>query len=427
MKRLLLLIALATPLVASDLSKKIDAYVAPYVQHHVFSGVILVGKGDDVVFAKPYGMANYEFSVPVTLQSRFAIASITKMFTSAILARLSEEKKLSASDVLAKWVPDFPSADKITIAHLASHRSGVRDPESLRRIIRGNMTTAQVVDVLKKTPLASVPGETYSYTTANYAILAHVIERVTGRTFAEVMREYVYAPAGMSDSGTLTTTTVVPRLVTGYMPDPFGDGISVCGPEDTSWKAGGGSEYATARDLQRFMRAFYGGKLFQAKPLDVWPTSKTFDKTVVTPSGAFPGANANVTYFIDDGITIVVLSNNYSPIAGTIGGDVASMYFGKPYTNPSFPKVQTAPLDTRVLGSYALEGFPKPFTVIDRGGKGVIVWNEIRQSAMLPVAGAERTWFMPLEWGTLALNGDFSGGTFNAAWGSRTLTVTRVK
>jgi CubicO group peptidase (beta-lactamase class C family) len=427
MKRLLLLIALTSPLAASELPKKIDAYVAPYVAHHAFSGVILVGKGDDVVFAKPYGMANYEFSVPMTAQTRFPIASITKMFTAAILSRLYEEQKLAPSDVLAKWVPDFPSADKITIAHLANHRSGVRDPESLRRIIRGNITTAQVVDILKKTPLASAPGETYSYTTANYAILAHVIERVTGRTYAEVIREYVYKPAGMNDSGSLTTTTVVPRLTTGYMPDPFGDGISVCGPEDTAWKAGGGSEYSTARDLQRFMRAFYGGKLFHAKPLEVWPASKMFDKTVVKPSGAFPGANANVTSFIDDGITIVVLSNNYSPIAGTMSGDIASMYFGKPYTNPSFPKLQAAPLDARALGTYSLESFPNPFTVVDRGGHGVVVWNEIRQSAMLPVAGAERKWFMPLEWGTFELNGDFSEGTFNAAWGSKTLKVTRLK
>ena len=87
----------------------------------------------------------------------------------------------------------------------------------------------------------------------------------------------------------------------------------------------------------------------------------------------------------------------------------------------------TGPLDARALGTYSLESFPNPFTVVDRGGHGVVVWNEIRQSAMLPVAGAERKWFMPLEWGTFELNSDFSEGTFNAAWGSKTLKVTRLK
>lgn len=426
---LLLLLAAAPP--KNDLAKKIDAYVAPYVQHHVFSGVILIGKGDEVAFARAYGHANAEFAVPNTVETRFAVASITKMFTSVILARLAEEKKLAATDLLAKWVPDFPSADRITIGHLANHRSGVRDPDDLRRIIRGNMTTAEVVDILKKKPLGSVPGETYSYTTANYAILAHVIERVTGKSYAQNIQQYVYDPAAMRDSGELATTTVVPRLATGYMPDPFGDALSVCGPEDTSWKTGGGSSYSTARDLMRFMRAFYGGKLFAAKPLEVWPASKIFNRTVSRASGAFPGANANVTYFVDDGITISVMANNYSPIAGTIAQDVAAMWFGEKYSTPETPKLAKTPppIDPRVLGTYTLQGFPNPFTIVDRGGKAVVVWNQIRQSAFLPTE-TPNTWFMPLEWGTLELkpdaDGGFTEGTWHAAWASGPLTVKRV-
>jgi len=425
MKRLLVIFALALPLFAGDdLARKIDAYVAPYVHENTFSGVIMIGKGNDVVFAKPYGMANYEFNVPLTIDTRFPIASITKMFTTAILARLSEENKLSANDVLAKWVPDFPSADKITISHLANHKSGIRDPQELRRIIRANMTTAEVVDVLKKTPLASVPGETYSYTTANYAILAHIIERVTGRTYAEVIRDYVYTPAGMRDSGELATVAVVPRLTTGYMPNPFGPGMAVCGPEDTSWKTGGGSSYSTARDLQRFMRAFYGGKLFKAKPLDMWKTSKLFDKTVSRASGSFPGANASITYFPDDDVAIAVMSNTYSPIAASIAGDVAAIYFGKPYKNPEPPKYTKAPFDARLAGKWLLEGFPDGFKIVERGGRGIVVWNEIRQGALLPVEGG---WFTPLDWGTITFKDDFSEGTMTSPWAAGPLKVTRVK
>src|SRR5262249_58675691 len=139
-----------------------------------------------------------------------------------------------------KWVPDFPSADTITVRHLMTHMSGVRDPEKLRRLIRMNMSSAEVVNALKTEPLGSKPGEVYSYTTANYAILGHIIERVTGKTYAEVVKQYVYDRAGMRDSGELTTTTVVPRLAGGYVADPFGRGMSVCGPGDRSWEVGGG-------------------------------------------------------------------------------------------------------------------------------------------------------------------------------------------
>ncbi|HJW93189.1 MAG TPA: serine hydrolase domain-containing protein [Thermoanaerobaculia bacterium] len=425
MKRLFVILALALPLFAADdLAKKIDAYVAPYVHENTFSGVVLIGKGDDIVFAKPYGMANYEFNVPLAVDTRFPIASITKMFTSAILARLEEENRLSPNDLLAKWVPDFPSADKITVQHLANHKSGIRDPQDLRRIIRANMTTAEVVDVLKKKPLGSAPGEKYSYTTANYAVLAHIIERVTGRTYAEVIRDYVYTPAGMKDSGELSTTSVVPRLTTGYMANPFGPGMSVCGPEDTSWKTGGGSSYSTARDLQRFMRAFYGGKLFKTKPIDVWPTSKMLEKTISRASGSFPGANAGIIYFIDDDVAIAVMSNTYSPVAGSIAGDVAAMYFGKPYTNPQPPKYTNAAFDKRLIGTWLLEGFPDGFKIGERGGRGLVVWNEIRQGALLPVEGG---WFTPFDWGTITFKDDLSEGTMVTPWAAGPLKVTRTK
>jgi CubicO group peptidase (beta-lactamase class C family) len=118
---------------SATLETRIERYLQPYVRLHAFSGVVFLARGDEPVFAKPYGMANYEFAVPNRLDTRFAIASITKRFTAIIIARLAQEKRLSGSDALSKWVPDFPSADRITIAHLANHYSGVRDPEKLRR------------------------------------------------------------------------------------------------------------------------------------------------------------------------------------------------------------------------------------------------------------------------------------------------------
>jgi hypothetical protein len=229
----------------------------------------------------------------------------------------------------------------------------------------------------------------------------------------------------MKDSGELATTAVVPRLANGYLANAFGPGMAVCGPEDTSWKTGGGSSYSTVRDLQRFMRAFYGGKLFQSKPLEVWVHSKMFDKNIARASGSFPGANANVTYFIDDEVTISVMSNTYSPIAGSIAGDVAAMYFGKPYRNPESPKLAAAPFDKRLAGSWLLEGFPDGFKIVERNGRGVVVWNEIRQAALLPIEGGG--WFTPLDWGTITFKDDLSEGTMNTPWAAGPLKVTRVK
>ena len=416
MKRAIVVLALAVASESSSaaLNTKIDAYVAPYVKFHAFSGVILVAHKDDVLVNRPYGMANYEFNVPNTVDTRFRIASITKRFTQIIVTRLIEEKKLSGDDTLAKFFPSFPKADKITIDQLINHRSGIRDPAKLRGMVPSSYTPADVVDLVAKEPLGSEPGAVSVYTTANYAVLAAVIEKVTGKTFPEVMQEMIYKPARMNDSGEISNTTVIPRLASGYMPDPYSDGFSVCGPEDASWKAGGGSSYSTARDLHRFARFFAS---------QISASGKMFDKNYWQSSGTFPGANANLTYFPDDEVTVVVLSNNYSPVAGTIAADIAAMVFEKPYKIPEVTP-QTAPLDPRIAGTWSLEGYPN-FTVVQRNGRNIIIWTTARHEALIPLQHDE--YFAPLDFAKVKFTFEpTQSAVWDAPWAPHPLTVTRV-
>jgi CubicO group peptidase (beta-lactamase class C family) len=414
MKPLLLSLVLGWTLAAhgapsAPLQKQIDEYLQAYVAQDAFSGVVLVAKGDDVVFEKAYGMANYEFSVPNRPDTRFAIASITKRFTWLILERLQAEKKLAFSDPIAKWIPEFPQSDRITVDHLMRHTSGVRDPDSLRRTIRASRTPRSVVDFLKTQPIASTPGETYSYTTANYAILAHIIEQITGRSFASVVRSFIYEPAGMKDSGELDVATVIPRLANGYMPNPFGRGVAVCGMEDPSWKTGGGSSYSTARDLHRFARALYAGKLLPGRdPLMVFRHSEALGKKALSSNGSFPGAGANLLIFPDEAVTVVVLTNNYATIAGNATQDIAAMYFGSKVASPAVKTASNSiPFDKRFEGSYAVEGRPWTFTIAMRDGRPVVVYNEVRISALHAIDA--NTWFAPLDWVTMRLNVDEQG------------------
>jgi CubicO group peptidase (beta-lactamase class C family) len=412
-----------------QLARAVDAYLSPYVTFHAFSGVVLIAKGDAVLLEKAWGMANEEFRVLNTPDTRFRIASITKRFTVIVVRRLVQEKKLALTDSLAKFAPAFPKADAITVDQLVNHRSGIRDPDNLRRIITASYTPAEVVDILAKLPLGSEPGATYSYTTANYAVLAFIIEKVTGQTFAEVIRKYVYEPAGMTDSGDLTSVSVVPKLAGAYMPDPFRDrGAGVSGPEDTSWKTGGGSGYATARDLHRFLRACYGRKLLPSEnPLTLFPLEQKFGQRASRSSGSFPGANAGMTYFPDVELTIVVLSNSYSPVAGVIASDLAAMLLDKPYTTPTMPPSSgLKPVDPRVFGSWSLEGFPNPFVIEKRHGRAIVSWSATRQSAILRTA--DDTYFMPLDWATLTFRFEKDGtveGKWLAPWSEKPLKVTR--
>lgn len=409
----ILLLLLPVPaFAATPLERKVDAYLRPYIDFHTFSGAVVIAKGDRVVLSKAYGMASYELGVPNTPDTRFAVASITKRFTRVILDRLVAEEKLSMNDPLAKWVPDFPQAEKITVDHLMRHRSGVRDPAKLRRIVRTNFTTGEVVDQLKVEPLGSAPGEVYSYTTANYAILAHIIERVTGKSYAEVVRRYVYDPAGMRDSGELTTTAVVPRLASGYMPNPHGDGLAVCGPEDTSWKTGGGSSYATARDLHRFVRALYGGKL-APNPLELIPPVELLGRRVSSSGGAFPGAGATVLYDLEDEVTVALTTNNYSTVWVAIAEDLLALYLGKPYTIPRVELAASQEPDPRTFGTYEVTERGWTYHVGARNGRMYGGSDALRRSAMLRTKNG--MWFLPLDWQKLDLRFD-ENGKFIEGW-----------
>jgi CubicO group peptidase (beta-lactamase class C family) len=408
MKRLIIILFFALPLHAASLQQKIDAYLAPYIERNAFNGVVLLGKGDQVVLVKGYGMANYEFGVPNGPETRFAIASITKRFTRVVIARLVEEGKLSEDDLLAKWVPDFPRAEKITVGMLIRHVSGVRDPQQLRRVIRASYTPAEVVDILKKLPLG---GEEYSYTTANYAILAHIIERVTGQTFTQVVRKYVYEPAGMRDSGELDTVAVVPRLATGYMPDPYTGGMAVCGPEDISWKTGGGSSYTTARDLMRFARALYTGKLV-AKPLELIPPAVIDGKRIAQSGGAFPGAGANLLYDLDDEVTVVVLNNNYATVSGTVAPAVLDLFLGKDVPNPRPELAAPQELDPRLVGTWDVPERNWVYVIGVRNGRPYAGADPLRRSAILRMKNGR--WFLPLDWQQLEVKFDDAGKVVEA-------------
>lgn len=409
---LLLLIPLFPAHSATPLERKVDAYLKPYIDYHTFNGAVLIAKGDQVVFTKGYGMANYELGVPNTPETRFGIASITKRFTRIILDRLVAEEKLAMNDPLAKWVPDFPQADKITVDHLMRHRSGIRDPLKLRRIVRTNFTTGEVVDLLKVEPLGSAPGEVNSYTTANYAVLAHIIERVTGKSFAEVVHKYVYEPAGMRDSGELATTAVVPRLASGYMPNPHGPGLAVCGPEDTSWKVGGGSSYSTARDLHRFVRALYGGKL-APNPLELIPPAEILGRRVSSSGGAFPGAGATVLYDLEDEVTVAVTTNNYSTVWGAIAEDLLALYLGKPYKTRQVELAASQEPDPRTYGTYEVVDRGWIYNVGVRNGRMYGGNDGLRRSAMLRTK--DGMWFLPLDWQKLDLRFD-EHGKFTEGW-----------
>jgi CubicO group peptidase (beta-lactamase class C family) len=238
-------------------AEAIDAFMAPFVEAGQFSGVILAAENGRVIYEKAYGLANAEFDIPNQIDTRIGIASITKPMTVVILARLIEEQKIGLGDELARYIPDFPNGDKITIEMLARHRSGI--PHRVMKPEEESLpyTSAEMVEKIQKAPLVFEPGTRSLYSSAGYTVLARAMELAAGQTYAELLQKYVFAPAGMTDSLDFGGEMIIRRRAQDYLLDA--SGIINAPLKDYSFLVGAGSVFSTARDVYRFGEAIMNG------------------------------------------------------------------------------------------------------------------------------------------------------------------------
>src|SRR5437763_9412286 len=152
-------------------ANQIEAYLQPFVESGNFTGAVFVSRHREIILRKAYGMANYELLVPNSPETRFHIASLSKPFTAAAILQLQEQGRLTLTDHLSRFLPDFPNADKITLDHLLTHTSGipnVNDLPDYDAFARTPHTLPGLVAKFAALPLEFEPGSDYDYSSSNY-------------------------------------------------------------------------------------------------------------------------------------------------------------------------------------------------------------------------------------------------------------------
>lgn len=233
-----------------------------------FMGVVLVARGADVLFVKGYGMANLEWSVPHTPTTRIPIGSNSKQFTAAAILLLEERGKLRVTDPIKSYLPDAPAAwDAITFHHLLSHTSGLLNTAPAERgTLALPVRPDKTIERFRNSPLQFAPGTKYGYSNAGYQLLAYLIERTSSQRYEDFLRENIFEPLGMKDSGSGTHAPVIPSLASGYVKEPAG-ALRNAPFIDLSNGMGAGSLYSTVGDLHRWTRGLFGGKLLRGDSL----------------------------------------------------------------------------------------------------------------------------------------------------------------
>ena len=254
-----------TPLFAASRAEKIDQLLGKYHALKQFNGSALVADANGVILEKGYGFANFEWQIPNTPDTRFRLGSITKQFTSMVILQLAAEGKIKLDEKLTTYLPDYrkDTGDRVTITHLLNHTSGIPSYTSLPGFFRDKSRDPyEVADFVKKYASGDLefePGSKYVYNNSGYFLLGAVIEKVTGKPYAQVLEERIFRPLGMKASGYDVSATIIPKRASGYY---FAAGEYANAPYvDMTIPYAAGSLYSTVQDLYVWDRALYGDKL----------------------------------------------------------------------------------------------------------------------------------------------------------------------
>lgn len=330
---------------------KINNYLISAVEANKFNGVALIAKNGKVIFHKAYGWRNFETQSYNDTTTIFPVLSITKSFTAIVILRLQEQKKLSVKDKLNKYLPDFPNADKITVEQLITHTSGIYNftddiGEEDSALVNHPVERQFMLNFLSGKPFAYSPGEGFGYNNSGYYLAGIVIEKASGKSYEENVRELIFRPLNMQHSGFDFNNLREDAKAKGYQIFTA-DQKKPYTYIDSTVSYSAGSIYSTTADMYKWTEAIAKEQLlssaswkyaFKRKASDYgfgFRVNNFFGNDYIKHSGGYPGFVSEFIYYPKENITIILLKNtgNYGEDLWPVTMGLSSIMFGHPYDN----------------------------------------------------------------------------------------------
>jgi CubicO group peptidase (beta-lactamase class C family) len=314
-------------------------------RQHIPGLALLVARSGEIVRAQGFGFSNVELRVPVKPETVFQSGSMGKQFTATAVMMLVEEGKVSLDDSITKYVPEAPAAWKpVTVRNLLSHTGGFTDyPNNFN--FRKDRTEEELLKIVAAIPLAFPPGTKWSYSNLGYLTLGILIHRVTGNFYGEMLQARIFQPLGMNTTRIMNEADIVPNRAAGYR--------LVKGQlKNQEWVSptlnttADGSLYFSILDLAKWDAALYTEKLLKRSSLEQmwtvvklnngqpnsgdygfgWEIQSIHGHRVIGHGGAWQGFETHISRYVDDKLTVVVLSNLAGADPGKIADYVAELY-----------------------------------------------------------------------------------------------------
>lgn len=350
------LLAAHSHVLAQDKAAKIDELMKLYNNHQQFNGSVLVAENGKVIFKKGYGMANMEWNIPIETDTKFRLGSITKQFTSMLILQLVQEGKIKLEGKLTDYLPDYrkDTGDRITIHQLLNHTSGIPSytglPNFFQEISRNPYSVSDFVKKYTSGDLEFEPGTKWNYNNSGYFLLGAIVERVTGKPYEQVLKERIFDPVGMKNTGYDHYDMILTKRASGYEKRPGG---FINAPYlDMSLPYAAGSLYSTVEDLYLWDQALYTEKLLSAQLKEVmfkpglsnyaygWVVRKAplgakgEPVAIIEHGGGINGFNTTIMRLPESKSLIVLLNNTGGTKLGEMSQKISAILFGKAYKLP---------------------------------------------------------------------------------------------
>ncbi|UCC38598.1 MAG: serine hydrolase [Candidatus Aminicenantes bacterium] len=345
---------------ASDKAAKIDELMTLYHDAGLFNGALLVAEAGQVIYRKGFGLANMEWNIPNRVNTKFRIGSVTKQFTAMLILQLVEQGEIQFEEKISDYFPEFRKdiGERVTIHHLLTHTSGISNYASsadfVRKEIRNPCTVDEFIQKFCNGDPEFEPGARFSYNNGGYFILGAIIEKVTGKKYEEVLKEKIFDPLGMKDTGYDYHHTVIQNRAAGYVKTL--EGYRNAPYVDMSLPYAAGSIYSTVEDLYLWDTALYTDKLLSNEMMEMFfkphvsamgqkyaygwfigekriPGTKD-TSTVVSHSGGIFGFMAWVERWIDLKHTVILLNNTGGVMVDSMSSGIINVLYDKPFTLP---------------------------------------------------------------------------------------------
>ena len=336
--------------IAQSKVEQIHELLSTYEEYDKFNGSVLVSDQGKVIYKNGFGLANMEWNIPNQPNTKHRLGSITKQFTAMLILQLVAEGKLDLQTPITTYLPDYPKAngDSITCHHLLAHTSGIPNytsfPQFMEEISRDPYTPEEFVKMFADKELEFRPGEKFSYSNSGYFLLGVIIEKLTGKSYEQMLQEKIFTPLGMKDSGYDNHADILKNRATGY--EKQGRDYVNSDYLDMTIPYAAGSMYSTVEDLYKWDQALYTTKLLPEEYMSMYfePQISAWGNThyaygwvvgyteignstdsiyAIGHGGGINGFNTNITRTTSDKSLVVLLTNTgVGPLGGAPLNDI---------------------------------------------------------------------------------------------------------